>query len=57
MRQAAGGAPEGWITLVTKDGAEQATYLLPQPEAPEASNVEKEPVAAAEARGGALFVF
>ena len=59
------GEQHGWITLVARDGAENAAYVSPQP-APEPPSDEQrardkareaEPVAHREAPGGAMFVF
>lgn len=51
----------GWMTLIMKDGAENAIYLSPQPELIElpsqAGDTKREIVAQGESAGGAFFVF
>ena len=59
------GEQHGWITLVARDGAENATYVSPQPAPEQPSNEQRardklketEPVAQREAPGGSMFVF
>ena len=56
-----GGAPHGWMTLVMRDGVENATFLEPQPPAELRGDGEggeaTELVAAGRAAGGLAFVF
>jgi hypothetical protein len=55
------GATFGWMTLIMKDGAENASYLpkQPPPELPPDGicRAAPEPVAMAQKTGGAFFVF
>ena len=59
------GEQHGWITLVARDGAENAAYVSPQPAAEPPSEEQRarnkarevEPVAQREVPGGAMFVF
>lgn len=60
------GALHGWMTLVARDGAENAAFVSPQPplelpseeqKAKNAAPREVEPVAQRQAAGGAMFVF
>ena len=61
------GHRHGWMTLIMKDGKENAELVSPQPElelppagaafAEEAAADESEPVAAGERKGGMAFVF
>lgn len=51
----------GWMTLVLRDGAENATYLRPQPERAPTLGEERpgfqDPVPDGQAQGGVFFVF
>lgn len=56
------GEAHGWMTLVMRDGVENATVMEPQPPIDGAAvgaavTAEVEPVAASEAKGGMAFVF
>ena len=48
------------MTLVMRDGAENASYAMPQPEVELPStdgDADEEPQASSQTTGGALFVF